>query len=82
MEQQEQKVVINLNDVATVVQLIDVVSQRGGFQGNELAGVGMLRNKLEAFVRQNAPQQQPQAGGEAVDVAVPPQGPLADKVVN
>ena len=81
MEQQEQKVVINLNDVATVVQLIDVVSQRGGFRGDELAGIGMLRNKLEAFVRQNAPQQQPQVGGE-VDVAVPPQGPLADKVVN
>jgi glutamate synthase domain-containing protein 1 len=81
MEQQEQKVVINLNDVATVVQLIDVVSQRGGFQGNELAGVGMLRNKLEAFVRQNAPQQQAPANDD-VDVAVPPQGPLADKVVN
>lgn len=34
---QEQKVVINLNDLSTVLQLIDIVSQRGGFQGNELA---------------------------------------------
>lgn len=81
MEQQEQKVVINLNDVATVVQLIDVVSQRGAFRGDELAGVGALRNKLEAFVRQNAPQQAP-AGNDPVNVAVPPAGPLADKVVN
>jgi len=79
---QEQKVVINLNDLSTVLQLIDIVSQRGGFQGNELAGVGMLRNKIEAFLRQNAPQQDPSVGEKDVDVDVPAQGPLADKVVD
>jgi hypothetical protein len=81
-QQQEQKVVINLGDLSTVLQLIDVVSTRGGFQGNELAGVGLLRNKIEAFLRQNAPQQDPNVAGEEVDVAMPAQGPLADKVID
>lgn len=80
-QQQEQKVVINLGDLSTVLQLIDVVSTRGGFQGNELAGVGLLRNKIEAFLRQNAPQQDPSVAEGEVDVAMPAQGPLADKVI-
>lgn len=79
-QQQEQQVTITLGDLSTVLQLIDVVSTRGGFQGNELAGVGMLRNKIEAFLRQNAPQQEA-AAEEGVDVEAPDEGPLADKVV-
>lgn len=78
---QEQKVTITLGDLSTVLQLIDVVSTRGGFQGNEMAGVGMLRNKIEAFLRQNAPQQDPSVAEQDVDVATPAQGPLADKLV-
>ena len=83
-QQQEQKVVINYNDISTVLQLIDVVSTRGGFQGNELAGIGLLRNKLEAFLRQNAPQNLPQdnVGETEVEVAEPATGELADKVVD
>lgn len=80
-QQQEQKVTITLGDLSTVLQLIDVVSTRGGFQGNELAGVGMLRNKIEAFLRQNAPQQDQGVAEQGVDVAAPAEGPLADKVV-
>lgn len=79
-QEQEQQVTITLGDLSTVLQLIDVVSTRGGFQGNELAGVGMLRNKIEAFLRQNAPQQEG-AAEEGVDVEAPAEGPLADKVV-
>jgi hypothetical protein len=83
-QQQEEKVVINFNDLSTILQLIDVVSTRGGFQGNELAGVGMLRNKIEAFLRQNAPQNLPQnnVGETEVDVAEPATGELADKLVD
>lgn len=78
---QEQKVSITLGDLSTVLQLIDVVSTRGGFQGNEMAGVGMLRNKIEAYLRQNAPQQDQGVAEREVDVAAPAEGPLADKVV-
>ena len=83
-EQQEQEPVqISLQDIATVVQLVDVVSRRGGIEGNEMAGVGMLRNKLEMFLRQNAPEgenpegQMPSAEAPA---NVPVDAPLADKV--
>ena len=82
-QQQEETVVINLNDLSTILQLIDVVSTRGGFQGNELAGVGMLRNKLEAYLRQNMPQQEaPQGADGEVAVAAPVGGELADKVID
>jgi hypothetical protein len=83
MQQQQEPVSIALGDIATMVQVIDVVSQRGGFQGQEMAGVGMLRNKLAAFVQQNAPEQQDDsaAAAQEVDVDVPPEGPLADKLV-
>lgn len=80
-QQQEQQITITLGDLSTVLQVIDVVSTRGGFQGNEMAGVGMLRNKIEAYLRQNAPQPEPGAAEAEVDVATPADGPLADKVV-
>jgi len=82
-QQEQQEVTITLGDISTVLQIIDVVSQRGGFQGQELAGVGMLRNKLEAFLRQKAPQPEQGLGDQdaAVDTSVTEGAPLADKVV-
>lgn len=82
-QQEQQEVTITLGDISTVLQIIDVVSQRGGFQGQELAGVGMLRNKLEAFLRQKSPQQPEGLGDQdaAVDTSVEDGAPLADKVV-
>ena len=82
--QQQEPVQIALQDIATVVQMIDVVSRRGAFEGNEMAGVGMLRNKLEVFLRQNAPQ------GEAPQGQMPSEAPanvpadalMASKVKN
>lgn len=83
-EQQEQEPVqISLQDIATVVQLVDVVSRRGGIEGNEMAGVGMLRNKLEMFLRQNAPEGENPEGqmpNAEMQANVPVDAPLADKV--
>ena len=82
-QQQQEPVQIALQDIATVVQMIDVVSRRGGFEGNEMAGVGGLRNKLELFLRQNAPageQPQGQMPNPEVPADVPAEAPLADKV--
>lgn len=80
--QQQEAVQLSLQDIATVVQMVDVVSRRGGFEGNEMAGVGMLRNKLELFLRQNAPEgEQPQGQMPAeAPAAVPEDAPMADKV--
>ncbi len=82
-QEQQEPVQISLQDIATVVQLIDVVSRRGGIEGNEMAGVGMLRNKLEVFLRQNAPEGEAPQGEMPADAApadVPAEAPLADKV--
>lgn len=79
-EQKQEAVQISLQDIATVVQVIDVVSRRGAFEGNEMAGIGMLRNKLEIFLRQNAPQGEVPQGEMPADV--PAEAPLADKVKN
>lgn len=77
-EQQQAPVQISLQDIATVVQLIDIVSRRGGIEGRELAGVGMLRNKLEMFLQQNAPAED---GDNAAPADVPADAPLAKKVM-
>jgi hypothetical protein len=79
---QEQEVVITLGDISTLLQIIDVVSTRGGFQGQELAGIGMLRNKLEAFLRQKGPKQDESAGEGSVDVDTGAEGELAGKLVD
>jgi hypothetical protein len=83
-QQEMEPVQLSLQDIATVVQMIDVVSRRGGFAGNELAGVGMLRNKMEMFLQQNAPQGQTPEGMMPTDAPanIPQDAPLADKVQN
>jgi len=56
---EQQKVDLNLNDFANVVKIIDLVSRRGAFGGDELADVGILRNRFAMFVNQNTPKEQP-----------------------
>lgn len=82
-QQQQEPVQISLQDLATVVQMIDITSRRGAFEGTEMAGIGMLRNKLEAFLRENAPKgetPQGQMPNAEVPADVPADAPLADKV--
>ena len=81
-EQEQEPVQVGLQDIATVVQLIDVVSRRGGIEGNEMAGVGMLRNKLELFLRQNSPKQGNQeVPGPDAPANVPEDAPLSGKIM-
>jgi hypothetical protein len=44
---------ITLQDLSTIVSIIDVCSERGAFKGNELMVVGQIREKVSAFVKQN-----------------------------
>ncbi len=46
---------LNLTDIAAVIQIIDVVTKRGAFEGNELADVGAVRNRLEKFIKAAKP---------------------------
>jgi len=47
---------LSLQDIATMVQIIDLVSRRGGFEGQELEAVGGLRNRTVAFLNAAAPK--------------------------
>ena len=58
---------LSLQDISTFVQIIDICSKRGGFEGQEMEAVGGLRNRIVKFLEANKP-----AEGEApVTGAVP-----------
>ena len=70
LEQQDMPVQLQLNDIATMVQVIDLVSRRGGFEGPELEAVGGLRSRIVAFLNAasaNA-EQQPEGQVPVADV--------------
>jgi hypothetical protein len=57
---------ITLGDMATMVQIVDLCSKRGAFEGPELETVGALRSRVVAFVEANQPKD-----GKAPEGAVP-----------
>lgn len=57
---------LTINDIAAALQVIDIVTARGAFRGEELSQVGMLRDKFAAFVKTS---QEAQAAEETVDTA-------------
>jgi hypothetical protein len=46
---------LGMGDLAAVIQIIDVCSKRGAFEGPELESVGQIRGKFAAFVQANQP---------------------------
>ena len=46
---------LHLPDIANALQCIDIAAQRGAFQGRELSDVGRVRDRLESWVKENAP---------------------------
>jgi len=55
---------LTINDIAAAVQIIDIVTARGAFRGDELSQVGAIRDKYAAFV---AAAQEARAAEESVD---------------
>ncbi len=49
---------IGLSDIAACVQIIDIVTKRGAFEGSELGDVGTVRNRLAAFLNANQPPEE------------------------
>ena len=47
---------LSLQDMASMVQIVDICSKRGAFEGPELEAVGGLRNRLVQFVNASAPK--------------------------
>ena len=49
--------ILTIQDLAGVVSIIDVCSARGAFKGEELAGVGRLRESFLAEVKEQQPDE-------------------------
>lgn len=56
---------LGLADLNAVVQIIDVCSKRGAFEGPELESVGAVRGRIAAFIQANAPKKEEPEEGEA-----------------
>ena len=67
--------IVTAQALAGVVSIIDVCSQRGAFRGEELAGVGRLRETFLAEIRQ---QQEDIPAPAAVDTPVVNEEPAVD----
>lgn len=59
---------IGLNDIISILSIIDVVTSRGAFKGTELTTVGQIRDKLSSFVEENRPKEpEPEPGQKPED---------------
>jgi hypothetical protein len=50
---------LSISDLKNISTIIDVASTRGAFRANEMATVGVMFNKLSAFLAKVAPEQKP-----------------------
>jgi len=61
---------ITIGDFNSVVNVIDVCSARGAFRGEELASIGMLRQKFAGAVEAETAKQQAAVPGMKPNVEV------------
>lgn len=54
-KKQAASVEVSLTDLAVAVQIIDLASEKGLFKGGDLKPVGEVRERLIAYIKQNAP---------------------------
>ena len=50
---------LSIGDLKNLTTILDVASTRGAFKASEMAGVGYIYNKLQAFLARVAPEQKP-----------------------
>ena len=60
---------LSLQDIATMVQIIDLCSKRGGFEGPELEAVGGLRTRVVTFLNEASKGQETPEGEVPVEEA-------------
>ena len=51
---------LSIGDLKNLATIIDVASTRGAFRANEMATVGLIYNKLQAFLAKVAPETKPE----------------------
>ena len=50
---------VTINDIATLLQIVEVCAQRGAFRAEELSSVGVIYDKFKSFLNNALPQTQP-----------------------
>lgn len=68
-ENAQQPVTLGLNDLQTMLTVIDTVTQRGAFKANELAAVGILYNRIQVFLEAAKAAQAQQAPAQTTEEA-------------
>ena len=65
---------ITVNDLSSVVNVIDVCTQRGAFKAAELEMVGKLYTKLKTFVDEQTKQSEQEEESKNTDKPDPSEG--------
>ena len=63
---------LSIGDLKTISTIFDVASTRGAFKASEMAGVGYIYNKLQAFLAKVAPEQAPEGTTAGAPTTVAP----------
>ena len=69
VQEEAAPVQLSLADLAAVVQIIDITTKRGAFEGAELESVGTVRNRFAAFVESQQAANAEEEGATATDEA-------------
>ncbi len=62
---------LSIGDLKNLATILDVASTRGAFKAAEMAGVGFLFNKLQAFLAKVAPPETDKAKAGAPTTVAP-----------
>tara|TARA_B100000925_G_C21967248_1_gene456193 strand:+ start:663 stop:920 length:258 start_codon:yes stop_codon:yes gene_type:complete len=60
-EQTQDNANLTINDLKTIISVVDLATQRGAFRANELKTVGTVYEKVQAFLAQVEGQMKAQA---------------------
>ena len=60
---------LTIQDLAVMKQIIEIASERTAFKPGEMAAVGIVYNKLDAFLRAVEEQQKAAKAAESADKA-------------
>jgi len=63
---------LNIGDLRNIALVIDVASTRGAFRANEMATVGLIYNKLQAFLAKVAPETKPEDAAKKTETPTAP----------
>ncbi len=60
---------LSIGDLKNLTAILDVASSRGAFRASEMAGVGLMYNKLQAFLAKVAPPEPKKEGAPTTGTA-------------